>query len=271
MESFEEMYINIPEDAKMVAGDEDYDTVRDFVKAIRRYDRCVGTEIDGPETLQLPCDALSDGNPHGYTTFVTHTYEDPSHHYEGQVQVIFVFTDEEIEGKEPEAWPWDTAHVEVVPTEEIYPAWSIFDMAGDCPYEPTFRTAQAAIDRAEDRWNTLHDETERRACVRSREHRFLVLDPQGYELRDFGVELARAIDRREFAEDTEEHLGNIIATMSNIHGHEWVDSAYALADAWDGTEEVGELMHEYGMDADDALDMLDVLMAIHVIAQRREE
>ena len=50
-----------------------------------------------------------------------------------------------------------------------------------------------------------------------------------------------------------------------------MDSAYALADAWDGDEEVGVLMVQYDMDYEEAMDMLDALTAIHVIARQEAE
>ncbi len=268
--------MNIPADAKVQAGNETYETARDFVDALRTEGRLVCTEEDGPETLQLPCDALHDGNTQGFTLFVTDTYECKDI-FEGCVHVIWAFTPEEIAGREedPQSWPWDTAYLEVEHDDDwyrnVYAAYTVVDLTDRQPFERTYRRGGDALREAELRWQSLTD-AERRACVGSRERRLLVLDPLGMTVRDYGEDFGRLIARRH-AEDVEgiPSLSTLLTVLANIRGQEWVDSAYALADAWDGTETVPELMKQYGMDADEANDMLDALTAIRVIAQKEKE
>lgn len=268
-DSYERMFINIPEDAKILVGDEVFENARDLHAALIKYGHVKDTAFDAPCTLRAPVDVK------GLDTYVTEIW-DTEHNIEGfDGEIVFVwgFEDDQIEGLDDSGdWPWDDAHLEIIPCEGLSVAWTVFDSTVDGqPFERPFRTREKVVEYAEWRWATVLSDEDRRSCVRDREHRFLVLDPQGYIVRDFGEELDRQIERQAFAEDTEERLGNVIVSLSNRRGHEWVDSAYALADAWDGDEGVGELMHEYEMDADEAMDMLDALTAIHVIAQRQEE
>ena len=265
-DSYERMFINIPEDAKILVGDEVFENARDLHAALIKYGHVKNVDFDAPCTLRAPVDVK------GLDTYVTEIL-DTEHNIEGfDGEVVFVwgFEDDQIEGLEDSGdWPWNDAHLEIVPCEGLSVAWTVFDSTVDGqPLEGSYRTAEEAVEYAEWRWANVLSEEDRRSCIRSRTHEFYVLDPQGYAVRDFGEELDRQIERQSFAEDTEEHLGNVIASLSNRRGHEWVDSAYALADAWDGDEGVGELMHEYDMDADEAMDMLDALTAIHVIAAR---
>lgn len=60
---------------------------------------------------------------------------------------------------------------------------------------------------------------------------------------------------------------DLIAAMSLMRGQEWVDGVYALADAWDGTEDPEDLMQEYGMDYPEASDTIGALRAIHALAE----
>ncbi len=275
-ETFDQRYMNIPADARVQAGNETYDTARRFVDVLRTEGRLVCTEEDGPETLQLPCDAVRQGNPQGFTLFVTDTYEAEGI-FEGCVHVIWAFAPEEIEGREedPQSWPWDTAYLEIEHDDDwyrdVYAAYTLVDLTDSQPYERTYRSGDDALKDAMLRWQSLTD-AERRACVGSREHRLLVLDPLGMTVRDFGEDFGRLIARRHMADDDPTpSLGTLLTVLANVRGQEWVDSAYALADAWDGTETVPELMKEYGMDADEANDMLDALTAIRAIAQREKE
>lgn len=63
---------------------------------------------------------------------------------------------------------------------------------------------------------------------------------------------------------------DVIAAMSLMRGQEWVDGVYALADAWEGTEDPEDLMQEYGMDYGEASDTIGVLKAIHALAETEE-
>lgn len=60
---------------------------------------------------------------------------------------------------------------------------------------------------------------------------------------------------------------DLIAAMSLMRGQEWVDGVYALADAWDGTEDPEDLMQEYGMGSEEASDTIGALKAIHALAE----
>lgn len=268
--------MNIPADAKVQAGCETYETARQFVDELRAHGRLVCTEEDGPETLRLPCDAIRDGNPQGFALFVTDTYEHEDI-FEGRINVIWAFTPEEMAGREqdPQSWPWDTAYFEIEHDDDwyrdVYAAYTVVDLTDRQPYERTYRRGDDALREAELRWQSLTD-GERRACVGSREHRLLVLDPLGMTVRDYGEDFGRLITRRH-AEEVEgiPSLSTLLTVLANQRGQEWVDSAYALADAWDGTETVPVLMKQYGMDADEANDMLDALTAIRVIAQKEKE
>ena len=269
--------VNIPADARVQAGCETYETARQFVDELRAHGRLVCTEEDGPETLRLPCDAIRDGNPQGFTLFVTDTYEHGDI-FEGCVHVIWAFTPEETEGREedPQSWPWDTAYFEIEHDDDVCPdvraVWTFIDTTDlDRLVEETYWSEEGAVRDAEYAWYSLTDKA-RRSCVCSREHVFLVLDPLGMTVRDYGEDFGRLIARRH-AEEVEDipSLSALLTVLANQRGHEWVDSAYALADAWDGTETVPVLMKQYDMDADEANDMLDALTAIRVIAQKEKE
>lgn len=135
-----------------------------------------------------------------------------------------------------------------------------------------YATAEEAVAEAEHDWNHMSDGDRRRYSDRSAGAYFEVLDRDGYVVRDFVEESRRAQERSRFEAEDADYLGrSVIEALVNRRGHEWMDSAYALADAWDGTEDVSEIAPQYDMDADEAMDMLDAIMAIHVIAQREAE
>lgn len=145
---------------------------------------------------------------------------------------------------------------------------------GDGNVEETayYATAEEAVAEAESAWNHLTDGDRVRYSDRIRGARFEVLDRDGIIIRDLPEESRRARERATFDTETADYLGrSVIETLSNRRGHEWMDSAYALADAWDGDEEVGVLMVQYDMDYEEAMDMLDALTAIHVIARQEAE
>lgn len=269
-DSFEKRYLSIPEDARILIGDEVYESARDLHAALVKSGYVKDADFDSLCSLRAPVDDKD------FDTYVTEYWETEHNFegFEGEVVLVWGFTEDQIEGLEDAGdWPWDDAHLEVVPCEGLSAAWDVYDSTVDGqPFERPFRTAEEAVDYAEWRWANVLSDEDRRSCIRSREHQFLVLDPQSYAIRDFGEELDRATERGQFAEDTAEHLGrSVIEVLSNRRGHEWMDSAYALADAWDGDEEVGLLMRQYDMSYEEAMDMLDALTAIHVIARQEDE
>ena len=145
---------------------------------------------------------------------------------------------------------------------------------GDGNVEETayYATAEEAVAEAESAWNHFTDGDRVRYSDTIHGARFEVLDRDGIIIRDLPEESRRARERATFDTETADYLGrSVIETLSNRRGHEWMDSAYALADAWDGDEEVGVLMVQYDMDYEEAMDMLDALTAIHVIARQEAE
>ncbi len=143
--------------------------------------------------------------------------------------------------------------------------FSVVQGNGNVEETAYYATVEEAVAVAESDWNHLSAGDKKRYSDRSKGARFEVLDRDGHVVRDFVEEMDRAIERQGFPGESEDRLGNMIATLSNRWGHEWVDSAYSLADAWDGTESVTEISHEYDMPADEAMDMLDALAAIHAL------
>lgn len=146
--------------------------------------------------------------------------------------------------------------------------FSVVQGNGNVEETAYYATAEEAVAEAESEWNHLTDGDRTRYSDRIHGARFEVLDRDGIIIRDLPEESRRARERASFDTETADYLGrSVIEVLSNRRGHEWMDSAYALADGWDGDEEVGELMHEYEMDYEEAMDMLDALTAIHVIAR----
>ncbi len=140
---------------------------------------------------------------------------------------------------------------------------------GSTSYHPT---AEEAIKEAESDWDHLSEGDRQRYSDRSKGARFEVMSPDGRVVRDLVEERVRARERARFEGEAADYLQRgVIEALRNRRGSEWVDSAYALADGWTGTEGAGELMHEYGMDQDEAMDMLDALMAIHAIRLEEDE
>ena len=150
--------------------------------------------------------------------------------------------------------------------------FSVVQGNGNVEETAYYATAEEAVAEAESAWNHLTDGDRVRYSDRIRGARFEVLDRDGIIIRDLPEESRRARERATFDTETADYLGmSVIEALSNRRGHEWMDSAYALADAWDGDEEVGVLMVQYDMDYEEAMDMLDALTAIHVIARQEAE
>lgn len=150
--------------------------------------------------------------------------------------------------------------------------FSVVQGNGNVEETAYYATAEEAVAEAESAWNHLTDGDRVRYSDRIHGARFEVLDRDGIIIRDLPEESRRARERATFDTETADYLGrSVIETLSNRRGHEWMDSAYALADAWDGDEEVGVLMVQYDMDYEEAMDMLDALTAIHVIARQEAE
>ena len=150
--------------------------------------------------------------------------------------------------------------------------FSVVQGNGNVEETAYYATAEEAVAEVESAWNHLTDGDRVRYSDRIHGARFEVLDRDGIIIRDLPEESRRARERATFDTETAGYLGrSVIETLSNRRGHEWVDSAYALADAWDGDEEVGVLMVQFDMDYEEAMDMLDALTAIHVIARQEAE
>lgn len=150
--------------------------------------------------------------------------------------------------------------------------FSVVEGNGNVEETTYYKTAEEAVKEVESDWDHLSDGDRTRYSDRAKGARFEVMNPDGCIVRDLVEEEIRARDRARFESESADYLQRgVIEALRNRRGHEWVDSAYSLADGWTGSEGAGELMHEFEMDQDEAMDMLDALMAIHAISRAEDE
>ncbi len=189
------------------------------------------------------------------------------------VTLKWCFMADEVEGKDPEDYPWDNGTMAIeVDGDAVVRQFTVEQSNGNSGTIRGFDSAEDAVSAAEHDWEHMSEGDRRRYSDRSKGACFIVTDPADREIRDFAEEYRRATERARFGGESADHLNRgVIQRQRNLRGDEWVDGAWALSDSWNGSESVSDILREgFADDPEEAMDLLDTLAAINVIVAEGE-
>lgn len=91
---------------------------------------------------------------------------------------------------------------------------------------------------------------------------FAVVDKSGRNVWDF-INAGKRAKIREYYQTYD--LNELNDELTRLSTSKWLESAYSLADSWDGSEPSYMIYQEYGIDQDNAEDLLDCIAVINCI------
>ncbi len=89
---------------------------------------------------------------------------------------------------------------------------------------------------------------------------FAVVDEKGRFVWDF-IDAGKRAKIRESYQSYD--LSELNDELTRLGSSKWLESAYSLADSWDGSEPSYMIYQEYGLDQDNAEDLLDCIAVIN--------